>query len=468
MDNYKLLEKIGFGSFGTVFKARDETYNEIAAVKQVRVPQTYNGVPLNILREIAVLRQTNKFSHPNIVRLMDLFMCDEDTPNKLMQLTLVFEYIEQDLHQFLHRYPKPSLPANEVKNIVLQLVCGIEFLHSLSIIHRDVKPQNVLISTDGVVKIADFGLAKFVWIETAVTPEVITLWYRSPEVLLNCDYSNKVDMWSLGCIFAELVNRKPLFNGRSELEQLQKIFQAIGVPSEDQYPKRCIISLKQFPDYPKKDISELIPGVSETGIDLFYNLMRFDLAERITAANALEHAWFDDIITFKKPLRMTRQRHSMSLAGPIPSLAEVDTEVEIRGTKRSRSSESPEQSTSTKKPKGKDTPKKDPPKTPIKTPIKPPTHRSTPRKNTPRKDGMKTPKKSDLPKTPKKLTPKTIRKDTPIKKDIPVKKDAQTPKKDLLQTPKKEPTRVSPLKAERERRESISKHNKENVPCGSK
>ena len=154
------------------------------------------------------------------------------------------------------------------------------------------------------------------------------------------------------------------------------ILRAIGVPTEDQYPKRCIISLKQFPDYPKKDIGELIPGVSETGIDLFYvsqqlppvvcyllgnhcatvkhvrlhnlicwgrpkfslimtfqNLMRFDLAERITAANALEHAWFDDIITFKKPLRMTRQRHSMSLAGPIPSLADVDTEVEIRSVK---------------------------------------------------------------------------------------------------------------------------------------
>lgn len=423
MEKYKFLEKIGCGTFGVVYRAKNIATNEIVAVKQARIQQTYHGIPREFLREISVLRQTDKFKHPNIIRLIDLLMTDDDDHRRLMQLTLVFEYIEQDLFQFLQHYPQPNLPTNEIKNIVLQLVCGIEFLHSLSIIHRDLKPQNVLISTEGVIKIADFGLSKFIWIQKVVTPEVITLWYRAPEVLLNCDYSNKVDVWSLGCIFGELINRRPIFNGRTEMDQIQQIVKVVGRPTEEQYPKDCFIPLEQFPNYPPKEVSELIPGVSELGIDLFTNMMRFDLRDRITAANAMEHAWFDDVITCRRPAIMTRHRHSMSLAGPIPSLAADDEEIEIseladsiasgsRGIKRKRSGDlSPEPSTS-KKHRFCATPKKDPPKTPQKgkhTPSK---------KYTPRKE---------LPKTPKKFTPKILKNEAPSKEIA--KKD--TPRKEV-------------------------------------
>lgn len=475
MDNYKLLEKIGCGTFGVVYKARHEKSNEVVAVKQARIQQTYHGVPREYLREISVLKQTDKFKHPNIIRLIDLFMHDDDDNRRLMQLTLVFEYIEQDLSQFLQYYPQPKLPTNEIKNIVLQLVCGLEFLHSLSIIHRDLKPPNVLISTEGVIKIADFGLSKFIWIQKVVTPEVITLWYRAPEVLLNCDYSNKVDMWSLGCIFAELVNRRPLFSGRTEIELLQNIFKVVGVPKEEQFPKDCIIPLDQFPNYPPQPMSQVIPDVSDLGIDLFRNLMKFDLRERITAANVVEHAWFDDIITCRRPSIMTRQRHTMSLVGPIPSLVTEDEEIEVRGVKR-RQSASPEASSS-KKGRPSQTPKKEPPKTPKKDVPK------TPRKHTPRKD---------LQKTPKKFVPKLLKKETPrkepLKKEIPLK---DTPKKDTPRkdTPRKEvriksPERdvlpitslQSPRKSERLESKSTTspdksesgpttiKQNKENVP----
>ncbi|XP_063680868.1 cyclin-dependent kinase 4-like [Bolinopsis microptera] len=456
MDNYKLLEKIGCGTFGVVYRALHEPTQEIVAVKQARIQQTYHGIPREFLREISVLRQTDKFKHPNIIRLIDLFMYDDEDHRRLMQLTLVFEYIEQDLFQFLQHYPQPNLPTNEIKNIVLQLVCGIEFLHSLSIIHRDLKPQNVLISTAGVIKIADFGLSKFIWIQKVVTPEVITLWYRAPEVLLNCDYSNKVDVWSLGCIFAELVNRSPLFNGRTEIEQLQHIFKVVGVPSEDRFPKGCIIPLDQFPNYTPQKMSDIIPSVSELGIDLFTNMMRFDLRDRITAANAMEHAWFDDVITCRRPGIMTRQRHSMSLAGPIPSLATDDDEIEIgaegKGEKRKRSDDqSPESSSSKKYKLGSQTPKKEPPKLGSQTPKKEPP-------KTPKKDAPKTPKKytprKELPKTPKKFTPKLLKKETP-RKETPRK---DTPRKEVrimcpevvLGTPeKRQVTITSPRKSER-------------------
>eukprot|EP00096_Caligus_rogercresseyi_P003883 TRINITY_DN1770_c1_g1_i2.p1 TRINITY_DN1770_c1_g1~~TRINITY_DN1770_c1_g1_i2.p1 ORF type:complete len:402 (+),score=99.83 TRINITY_DN1770_c1_g1_i2:277-1482(+) len=290
--HYEELNVIGNGAYGTVYRARNKSDDTIVALKKMRFSLTEDGVPMAILREISLLKQLEKFEHPNIVRLLDI--CHGHRRDREMSLYLVFEHVHQDLASYLENCPSPGLSPDRIKDIFFQLLNGIDFLHSHRIVHRDLKPQNLLITRDLTVKLTDFGLARIYEFYTLLTSVVVTLWYRSPEVLMGLSYATPVDMWSCGCIFAELFLRKPLFPGQNEMGQLAKIFEVIGTPSENEWSDSSAVTLSNFSNFRKRDWSELLPEIDEQGKDLLQKLLCFSPSDRLTAAEALCHPYFTD------------------------------------------------------------------------------------------------------------------------------------------------------------------------------
>lgn len=290
--HYEELNVIGNGAYGTVYRARDKGTDTIVALKKMRFSLTEDGVPMAILREISLLKQLEKFDHPNIVRLLDI--CHGQRREREMSLYLVFEHVHQDLASYLEKCPPPGLPQDRIKYIIWQILSGVDFLHSHRIVHRDLKPQNLLVTKDDVVKLTDFGLARIYEFYTLLTSVVVTLWYRSPEVLMGLSYATPVDMWSCGCIFAELFLRKSLFPGQYEMDQLSKIFEVIGTPSEEEWPEKAALSRSNFNEFPAKSWKDLIPEMDPQAQDLVQKMLCFSPSDRITASDALLHPYFSD------------------------------------------------------------------------------------------------------------------------------------------------------------------------------
>lgn len=202
------------------------------------------------------------------VRLLDVIHRKIERDNQL-EIFLVFEYLEGDLANYISRIPQnSSLPVFQIQRISRELLTGIDFLHSHRIIHRDLKPSNLLISSQGRLKICDFGLAKTYDFSMRLTSVVVTLWYRAPEILLSLPYNSKVDVWSAGCIIGELYTKKAVFPGASEGNQLGKIFDLTGRPTQDNWPEECPIDLDQFlPSLPSEP-RQLIPRLCNLSNDL--------------------------------------------------------------------------------------------------------------------------------------------------------------------------------------------------------
>jgi serine/threonine protein kinase len=245
-----------------------------------------------ILREISLLKQLEKFDHPNIVRLLDI--CHGHRREREMSLYLVFEHVHQDLATYLENCPPPGLGQDRIKDIIWQILSGVDFLHSHRIVHRDLKPQNLLVTRDGTVKLTDFGLARIYEFYTLLTSVVVTLWYRSPEVLMGLSYATPVDIWSCGCIFAELFLRKPLFPGQNEMGQLAKIFEIIGTPSEEDWSENSAVTRSNFPRSSKRNWNDIIPELEPLAKDLLEKMLCFSTSRRITAAEALVHPYFSE------------------------------------------------------------------------------------------------------------------------------------------------------------------------------
>lgn len=298
---YEEVAHIGTGAFGTVYKARD-LLNEgrFVALKKVRIPLNEEGIPMGTLREISLLKQLDTANHPNIVRLLDI--CHGRRMEKELVLFLVFEHVDQDLATFLDRCPEPGLEPALIAWLFRQLVTGVEFLHANRIVHRDLKPQNVLITSRRQLKLADFGLARLYEYEMSLTPVVVTLWYRPPEVLMQTSYGLPVDLWSCGCIFAELYRRKPLFGGQSDGDQLTKIFEVLGSPSEEEWPPEVSISWRSFQHCGEgKKLASLVPQMEPAAIELLEEMLRFVPSRRITARAALKHEYLRDVVEYVEP-----------------------------------------------------------------------------------------------------------------------------------------------------------------------
>ncbi|XP_034264507.1 cyclin-dependent kinase 3 isoform X2 [Pantherophis guttatus] len=285
-DVFQKVEKIGEGTYGVVYKARNKQTGQLVALKKIRLDSETEGVPSTAIREISLLKE---LKHPNIVRLLDVV-------HNQKKLYLVFEYLNQDLKKYMDSSRTGELPLSLVKSYLYQLLQGVSFCHSHRVIHRDLKPQNLLINEMGAIKLADFGLARAFGVPLRTyTHEVVTLWYRAPEILLGCKYySTAVDIWSIGCIFAEMVTRKALFPGDSEIDQLFRIFRTLGTPTEPLWPG--VTNLPDykgnFPKWPRKDMKVIIPNLDQDGRDLLLQLLMYDPNKRISAKAALNHQYF--------------------------------------------------------------------------------------------------------------------------------------------------------------------------------
>lgn len=289
IDKYQLMDILGEGTYGVVYRAVDRRTSDVVALKKIRLDRSEEGIPQTALREVSILQE---LQHTNVVNLRDV-ICVQDA-----KLYLVFEYVEQDLKKALEKRIS-SFSATLLKRLMWQLLDGLCFCHSHRILHRDLKPANILLTTDNTLKIADFGLARSMHIPTnTFTHEVVTLWYRAPEILLGeKHYTAAVDMWSVGCIFAELARRKVLFRGDSEVGQLMEIFQILGTPTESLWSGVTALPdfKDSFPRWSKASLDKVVPTLDAHGIDLLQRLLKYEPNERISAKAAMQHPYFDDV-----------------------------------------------------------------------------------------------------------------------------------------------------------------------------
>lgn len=278
--DYEKVSKIGEGQYGVVYKARNVATNELVALKRINIDDR-DGIPSTALREISVIRSLN---HDNIVKLLDVLFAET-------KFYLVFELAEMDLGQFIRQYKPELVPFDISKNIFKQLISGLFFCHSRRVLHRDIKPQNILVNADYVVKIADFGLARAFTVPLRpLTNEVVTLWYRPPEVLFGDDfYSMGVDIWSSGCILAELLLGRAPFQGDSEIGQIHEIFKQLGTPDDDSWPgiSENKIFRTTFPSWVRKSKEELFPDVAEDAALVLDRIFVYDQEKRMSANDIL-------------------------------------------------------------------------------------------------------------------------------------------------------------------------------------
>lgn len=294
-DEFERVSTIGKGSYGVVYKVRRRLSDDILALKRVKINFNVNGsedgIPSSSLREIAALKSLN---HPNVLRLHEIIHTGA-------HLFLLFEYLDQDLKKTLEETTH-GLGVQQAKSYMLQLLKAISFCHSRRILHRDLKLQNLLVSKDGTIKLGDFGLARSMALPLRpYTKEVVTLWYRAPELLLGIEnYGPSIDIWSLGCIFYEMLTKKVLFPGDSEIGQLFKIFRILGTPTEAQWSELSSLAhyKTDFPHWPQTNFEELLP-TSLDAADLLSKCLVYDPLKRISAQTAMKHTFFDELI--KRP-----------------------------------------------------------------------------------------------------------------------------------------------------------------------
>ncbi|GAA5973107.1 hypothetical protein JCM21900_001128 [Sporobolomyces salmonicolor] len=316
MENYQALEKVGEGTYGTVYKCKQLQTGQIVAMKKIRLEDDDEGVPSTALREVSVLMELGQSAHRGsecVVKLLDVIHSDD-------RLCLVFEYLDLDLKRYMDAAAhaahaaqrtggveggfdvkgkgraKRGLPGDLVAKFMSQLLLGLSHLHSRRILHRDLKPQNLLIDKAGNLKIADFGLARAFGVPLRTyTHEIITLWYRPPEVLLGGrHYTTAVDVWSCGTIFAEMSSGLPLVPGDSEIDQIFKIFRLLGTPTVTTWP-----GLAQMPDFKStfptwraQELGKVVVEMDDGALALLRGMLVIDPERRISAKSALRHPYF--------------------------------------------------------------------------------------------------------------------------------------------------------------------------------
>ena len=291
---FSKIDKLGEGTYGAVYKAQNIQTGEVVALKRMNIAPEEDGIPATTVREVCILKE---MSHENIVQLKDILF-------QMPKLTLVFEYVEHDLKKYMDLKGPVLQPASEIKPFMHQTLSGLHYMHIRFIVHRDIKPQNILISDDLKVKLADFGLARVEGIPVKkYSHEAVTLWYRPPDVILgSVNYGFSVDIWSLGCVFAEMALGYPIFNGKSDADQLSKIFRLLGKPTSENWP-----SLDSYPApeglleetladknqcektlFEKPELSK----IGQRGLDLLRKMLCYEPSDRITVSEALDHPYF--------------------------------------------------------------------------------------------------------------------------------------------------------------------------------
>eukprot|EP00866_Antonospora_locustae_P001360 jgi/Antlo1/1360/519 len=287
--SYKATKKIGEGTFGKVFMC--SSHGKSYALKSIDYSDSSNGFPLTALREIKLLKS---LKHQNVIEIVEIATRNFNSvgfDRRKCEVFIVFPYVTSDLSVLIQ---KTALLSNEIQYILRQIVDGMVYLKSKSVIHRDLKTSNILIGNDYTVKIADFGLAKMYIEDECNTPGVVTLWYRAPELLLGCrSYDYSVDVWSLGCILGEMLVRRPIFRGSNEVTQLETIIHTCGSINE-----KTFSGIEMLEDYSKyrlpqspRNISKLFEGCDRHAVDLLEHMLVVDPRRRCTVERLQEHKY---------------------------------------------------------------------------------------------------------------------------------------------------------------------------------
>jgi len=290
--------ELGRGTFGIVYEGlleqrdEDRTLRESGnkqpkkvAMKKIRTQGL--GIDFSFIREVKLLQELH---HEHILGLIDVFVDIGSERN----LWLVTEFMENDLKRVIEDRVI-QLSAADCKSYMFMLLKGVEYLHANWVLHRDLCPGNLLLSPEGILKIGDFGLAKkFGNEDLRFTPEVVTRWYRAPELLLGARYYGRgVDMWSVGCIFAELMLRVPYFAGDNEIDQLSKIFGALGTPKAKEWQNMELLpGYFQFTPAEATPFNRIFTSASDDALELLGNLLKFDPNERPSATDCLSNKYF--------------------------------------------------------------------------------------------------------------------------------------------------------------------------------
>lgn len=296
---YERLNQIEEGSYGVVFRARDKQTGEIVALKRLKLEEEKNGFPITALREINALMTCR---HENVVAIREVVV-----GGTLTQVFVVMDFIEHDMKSLLAVMPSPFLQS-EIKTLMLQLLSAVAHCHANWILHRDLKTSNLLMNNRGTIKVADFGLARRYGDPVGVgglTQLVVTLWYRAPEVLLGASkYSTAIDMWSVGCIFAELLLKEPLFQAKGEIELLSMIFKLLGPPTNQTWPEYARLPLAGIASLPSPQphqFRQKFQYLTMAGLDLLMSMLTYDPTRRITAEEAMQHPYFTESPLPKHP-----------------------------------------------------------------------------------------------------------------------------------------------------------------------
>ena len=263
------------------YKARDAQTDKLIFLKKIKLEAEVTGISCSVLREISFHKTLR---HPNVVELYDVVMSGTD-------ISLAFEYVDRSLHdEIISQQSSGGVPILSIKKYIYQILQGVTFCHARGMMHRDLKPRNVMLDSHGSVKLSSFSMSRSFTNNRTFTHEVVTLWYRCPEILLGClHYSTAIDIWSIGCIIAELAGDEPLLAGRCEIEQLHLTFQLLGTPTDEVWPG--VTQLRDyspiFPRWQPKDLSGVLPRLDGEGLALLARTLTYDPARRISAAEAM-------------------------------------------------------------------------------------------------------------------------------------------------------------------------------------
>ena len=291
---YSPLESIGTGAYGVVCAAKDNRSGQRVAIK--KIPKIFDvpAVAKRTYRELKILRHLR---HDNIIFILDVLKPDEE--ENFEDVYVVLDLMESDLHHIIHSVQ--PLSNEHIKYFLYQILCGLKYIHSANVLHRDLKPSNLLINQDCELKIGDFGMARGLRSSpedhsTFMTEYVATRWYRAPELMLSfSEYTFSIDMWSVGCIFAEMLARRHLFPGKNYLNQLQLILSVVGTPSDEYIQNigtdRVKTYLQNLPARRPVDLTVLFPEANRTALELLKLMLVLDPKERVSASDALSHPY---------------------------------------------------------------------------------------------------------------------------------------------------------------------------------
>lgn len=290
IDRYSKDKKIGEGTYAVVYQATDVITKRMVAIKKIKFGQLEHGLDFSAIREVKYLQELR---HPNIIELIDVY-------SHKRNLNLVLEFLDTDLEIVIKDKSLVFMPA-DIKSWVMMTLRGLGWCHKNWVLHRDMKPNNLLIGKDGQLKLADFGLARDYGHDPIasrpMTTQVITRWYRPPELFFGAKlYHYGVDIWSVACIFAELMLRTPYLPGESDLDQINTIFRALGTPTEEEWKNVSYLpDYVSYQKYPKTPLNTLFTAASKDAIDLMEKMFVYDPLKRPSCEECLSHQYFKNL-----------------------------------------------------------------------------------------------------------------------------------------------------------------------------